>query len=496
MGNINSAGRCLILIFSLKGQQSFRINYSKQKSIFRCGIATECDTTLEGTVGITEVKVQIPQQSVWTVFGELAAKTDSSNLGQGFPDWDPPQFLLDSLRDAVDSKFHQYTRPAGYPPLVKLLGAKYTEHFGRNVDALDEVAVTVGASQALYLALTLFLKANDEVVLFEPFFDLYGKQIKLTGAIPTYVSLGGKCATAADPWALDIDLLKAAITPKTKMLILNSPHNPSGKVFTLAEMEAIADIVREHPNLIVISDEVYKFSVYNPLEEGDSSSIGHYHFSRLPDMFDRTMTLSSCGKTFSCTGWQVGWIVGPAKYIKPIQELLPCVQFCASTPIQHALTSALQIAEKPYLGQPSYYEWLRQQFLRKREILEEGLLAVGIEPLVSHGGFFMMGRLPYYKDLEVENTLQVLSSSGEGDIGHGSEPYDWTFCRKLATDYGVVAIPASPFFTENSSTAKSLGPLARFAFCKKDETLIGARDRLKAYAKKHNIVGIIRKDVQ
>ena len=117
-------------------------------------------------------------------------------------------------------------------------------------------------------------------------------------------------------------------------------------------MEDIAQIVRENPNLIVISDEVYKFSVYNPLEPGDSSSVGHYHFSRLPDMFDRTITLSSCGKTFSCTGWQVGWTVGPAKYIKPMQDLLPCVQFCASTPIQHALTSALQIAELPYQGQP------------------------------------------------------------------------------------------------------------------------------------------------
>jgi kynurenine--oxoglutarate transaminase/cysteine-S-conjugate beta-lyase/glutamine--phenylpyruvate transaminase len=489
----NSAGRCVILIFCLKGQQSFQINQSKQRSIFRVGIATE--NVPEVKPSISEGEVIPPLQSVWTVFGELSAKTDSSNLGQGFPDWDPPSFLLDSLRDAVDSKFHQYTRPAGYPPLVKLLGAKYSDHFNRPVDALEEVAVTVGASQALYLALTLFLKANDEVVLFEPFFDLYGKQIQLTGAIPKYVSLGGKSATAADPWALDIALIKAAITSETKMLILNSPHNPTGKVFTLAEMEAIAEIVRAHPNLIVISDEVYKFSVYNPLEEGDSSSIGHYHFSRLPGMFDRTITLSSCGKTFSCTGWQVGWIVGPSKYIKPIQELLPCVQFCASTPIQHALTSALQIAEKPYLGQPSYYEWLRQQFYKKREILEEGLRAVGIEPLMSHGGFFMMGRLPYYEDLEIVNDLQHISIIGEKEMGHESEPYDWRFCRKLAIDYGVVAIPTSSFFTANSSTAETLGPLARFAFCKKDETLIGARDRLIAYAEKHNIVGLVKPEI-
>lgn len=150
--------------------------------------------------------------------------------------------------------------------------------------------------------------------------------------------------------------------------------------------------------------------------------------------------------------------------------------------------------------QCSYYEWLRQQFLRKREILEEGLRAVGIEPVVSHGGFFMMGRLPYYQDLEVLEDLAMLSADSEQDMDGeedrlGFEPYDWRFCRKLAADYGVVAIPASPFFSPDSEVADSFGPLARFAFCKKDETLLKATDRLKAYAKKHNIVGIAKKTV-
>ena len=210
MGSI--LGRCVIVFICLKGQQSFEIGIKKTRNSFRVSnAAAECDLATEGTVTCnievknTEIK---SQQSVWTVFGELAAKTDASNLGQGFPDWDPPQFLLDSLKAAVDSKFHQYTRPAGHPPLVELIAMKYSKHLDRTVDPFNEIAVTVGASQALYLALTLFLKANEEVVLFEPFFDLYGKQIKLTGAIPKYVSLGGRCATALDPWALDIDLLR------------------------------------------------------------------------------------------------------------------------------------------------------------------------------------------------------------------------------------------------------------------------------------------------
>lgn len=205
----NSVGKCLIVFFCLECQQSFPITLSKPRNQFRINAASECELATEGTVPCNlELKITRTQQSVWTVFGELAAKTDASNLGQGFPDWDPPQFLLDALKAAVDSKFHQYTRPAGHPPLVELIGAKYSKHLDREVNPFNEIAVTVGASQALYLALTLFLKANEEVVLFEPFFDLYGKQIKLTGGIPKYVSLGGRCATDADPWALDIESLR------------------------------------------------------------------------------------------------------------------------------------------------------------------------------------------------------------------------------------------------------------------------------------------------
>lgn len=156
----------------------------------------------------TPATPSLPLPSVWTVFGELAAKTGASNLGQGFPDWNPPSFVLDSLRDAVSTPFHQYTRPAGHPPLVELLAERYSRHLNRRVHPFEEVAITVGASQALYLALMTFVKPGDEVVIFEPFFDLYLKQIKLTGGVPKYVALGGKAATPQDPWALDIDTLR------------------------------------------------------------------------------------------------------------------------------------------------------------------------------------------------------------------------------------------------------------------------------------------------
>lgn len=422
-----------------------------------------CELATEGTVPCADDLPTTSPPSVWTVFGELAAKTGASNLGQGFPDWAPPQFLLDALKLTADTSFHQYTRPAGHPPLIELLGKRYSTHLNRNIDPYNELSITVGASQALYLALTTILKPQDEVVMFEPFFDLYLKQIKLTGAVPRFVVLGGPEATVTDPWALNVAALEASITENTRVLILNSPHNPTGKVFTLKEYEAIAAIVRKHPRIVVISDEVYKFSVYDALEDGDPTSRGHYHFARLPGMFDRTITLSSCGKTFSVTGWQVGWMVGPAALIRPVQEVLPCIQFCASTPVQHALYTALQTAEQPYEEHGSYYEWLRAQFMTKRAILEEGLVAAGMTPLPSRGGFFLMARLPILP---------------ESIVPPGPEAYDWRYCRMLAERYGVMGIPASPFFS-SASAEKQYGPMARFAFCKKDETLRAATERLK-----------------
>lgn len=410
-------------------------------------------------------------ETVWTVFGDIAKETGASNLGQGFPDWNPPAFVLQGLQDVVHSPTHQYTRPAGHPPLVTKLAAQYSSYLDRKIDPMTEVAVTVGASQALFLALQVYSKPGDEVIIFEPFFDLYLKQMKLTGADAKFVKLGGPNAPEQDPWALDIDRLEAAITDKTRILILNSPHNPTGKVFTKKENEQIAALMRKHPKIMIFSDEVYKYSIYNALEEGDEGSKGHYHFARLPDMYDRTITLSSSGKTFSITGWQLGWMVGPESLIKPVQSLLPLVQFCPSTVMQQALANALPTADLPgYEGsEHNYYEYVRQQFGKKREILEEGLRAIGITPLPSQGGFFVMAQLP---------RLDI------SEYDHLDEPYDWKLCRKIAKLYNIIGIPASSFFTEGYD--KEYGPLARFAMCKKDETLNEAKRRMIEGAKKHN----------
>lgn len=396
--------------------------------------------------------------TVWSEFGELASQTHAVNLGQGFPDWQPPEFVVEQAHEALRNGHNQYTRPAGHPALVEVLAERYSRHLQRDVCAMTEVAVTVGASQALYITLQALVNPGEEVLLLEPAFDLYYGQVKLAGASVVPVAL--QFEEREGEWRLDAAALEAAITSRTKLLILNSPHNPTGKVFTADEMAAIAEIVRRHPNLLVISDEVYKYIVHSGGE--------HAHFAALPGMFDRTVTLSSAGKTFSITGWQNGWCVGPQRLIKPIQLLLPFVQFCAATPMQQALSRILPIADKPYEGQPSYYAWLCQMYQQKRCLLADGLTAAGLRPLKGQGGFFLMADT---SALEVRSESMALSTAAAPQMTR-----DWALCRQLATEAGVICIPASPFYSQpNKHLAANL---ARFAFCKGDDTLLEASARL------------------
>lgn len=276
--------------------------------------------------------------TVWSEFGRLSQECDVANLGQGFPDWLPPDFAVESLVSAtIDSTKqspHQYTRTAGHPNLVKQLARRYSKHMHRTIDPMNEVAVTVGASQALYLCLQTLVKPGDEVILFEPFFDLYVNQIKLAGGTPVYVPLTfvpyseDNGEVTGGEWILESEKLEQAISPKTRAIILNSPHNPTGKVFNLSEMKHIAEnVIAAGSQCVVISDEVYKYIVHSPPPQDEllgtgSSCPGHVQFASLPGMWDRTITVSSAGKTFSATGWQVGWCIAPSHLISPIHQLV------------------------------------------------------------------------------------------------------------------------------------------------------------------------------
>ncbi|KAL3811087.1 hypothetical protein ACHAXA_008064 [Cyclostephanos tholiformis] len=373
----------------------------------------------------------------------------------------------------------------------------------RQIDPMGEVAVTVGASQALYLCLQTLVEPGvcDEVVLFEPFFDLYANQIRLAGGKPIYVPLTFVPASSSrikggggGTWMLESERLRERVSyAKTCAVILNSPHNPTGKVFTYGEMLSISKIVMNDagPKCVVISDEVYKYIVHSPPKEEEeeeeevvvvvegqdggekmagnttnrivgrrggigrtitASCRGHVHFASLPDMWDRTITVSSAGKTFSATGWQVGWCIGPSRLISPIHRLLPYVQFCASTVMQEALARTLPCADEPYMGHDNYYDYLNDKYRRKRDLLSRALKDVGFEvpdyeKNPGWGGFFIFARitprvreaLPSYR-LEAPFSINAAAPGGEARL-------DWALCQWMAEEIGVLCIPSSPFFS-------------------------------------------------
>lgn len=224
--------------------------------------------------------------TVWSEFGALGRQTGAVNLGQGYPDWAPPQFVLQAGMQAMTRNCHQYTRTSGHPALTSVLARRYSSHLGREIDPETEIAITVGASQALFLTLQALVDPGDEVLVIEPAFDLYYGQIRVAGA--TAVGVPMSLDPESGEWHLDSQRLSDAITPRTRVLILNSPHNPTGKVFSRAEMLELAAIVRRHPDLIVLSDEVYKYTVH-------SDGATHIHFASLEGMYERTVTISSAG---------------------------------------------------------------------------------------------------------------------------------------------------------------------------------------------------------
>lgn len=442
-----------------------------------------------------------PGPTVWTEFGRIGEEFKPVNLGQGFPDWLPPKFAVDSLVDAVlDSAKspHQYTRPAGHPNLVKQLARRYSIHMKREIEPMTEVAVTVGASQALYISLQTLVKPGDEVILFEPFFDLYVNQVKLAGGKPVFVPLKFVPYDDSDgdvgggDWVLEKSELMKVVSPRTKAVILNSPHNPTGKIFTKGEMEIIAESLElAGPQCVVLSDEVYKYIVHAPptdLTVNESPLCqGHTHFASLPGMWERTITISSAGKTFSATGWQVGWCIGPKSLISPIHTLLPYIQFCASTVIQEALARSLPRADEPYEGYASYYQYLKAKYTRKRDLLVQALKDAGFAvpdyERTPGGGFFIFARArKEIVDLIPDRYLNSGNAAAPGGIAR----QDWALCQWMAEEIGLLCIPSSPFFSLEKAEEGASDSFIRVAFCKNDETIEAAALALQKFKKMEN----------
>jgi kynurenine--oxoglutarate transaminase/cysteine-S-conjugate beta-lyase/glutamine--phenylpyruvate transaminase len=450
-----------------------------------------------GGVGEASARLGKSKATVWSEFARLAQENKVVNLGQGFPDWLPPKFAVDSLVEAaLDSAQspHQYTRPGGHPALVKQLARRYSTHLRREIDPMAEVAVTVGASQALFMTLQTLVGPGDEVILFEPFFDLYVNQVKLAGGTPVFVPLrfvpydeSGETITGGE-WVLDPHVLNKAVNQKTKAIVLNSPHNPTGKIFTRDEMEHVAEALEmANPDCVVLSDEVYKYIVHSPPKKRASEESlhcrGHVHFASLPGMWDRTITISSAGKTFSATGWQVGWCIGPRHLIARIHQLLPYVQFCASTVIQEALARSLPRADEPYEEYDSYYDYLREEYTKKRDLLATGLRDAGFAvpdyDETPGGGFFIFARIGE----KVRRKIPASRINAPNPAApSGVARQDWALCEWMAEEKGVLLLPSAPFFSEERVAAGASEEFVRVAFCKSDETLRAAAAALATVA--------------
>ncbi|SPR00831.1 Aminotransferase class I/classII domain-containing protein [Plasmodiophora brassicae] len=394
---------------------------------------------------------RLPATSVWHVYTPLAIEHGAVNLGQGFPDGDPPEFVQQAACDAIQDGANQYARGAGSMALVSVVAERASADLGRVVDPIAEVLVCNGCTGALFATFQALLDDGDEVVVFEPLFDVYVGQIQMAGGVIVPVPLA---VDAAGDWRFDVDLLGAACSDRTRAIVVNNPHNPTGKVFRRAELDRIADVVRCRPRIVVVVDEVYEHLVYDGCE--------HVRFASLPGMWDRTLTLSSAGKTFSVTGWKIGWCIGPRPLVAAVHAAQTFVVFSVCTPLQAAVAESLARAGAPYDGHPSYFVHLRRAYERKRDALLAHLRAAGFTPYTPSGSFFV-----------VADCGRVRPPAQYG-------PGDWALARFLTVEVGVACIPMSAFRLHGDDVGRG-STLLRFAFCKSDEALAEAGRRLLAW---------------
>ncbi len=374
-----------------------------------------------------------------------------STWGRASPISPRPTFVKAAAQGAIAQDLNQYARGAGHPRLVSALADVYSPLFGRTLDPLTEIVVTVGATEGIFATIQALVDPGDEVILIEPFYDSYPAAVVMAGGVPVYVPLRAAAgATTSAEWTLDLDELAAAFSSRTRLLILNTPQNPVGKVFSLGELEAIAGLVQRH-DVLVLSDEVYEWMVYlDPVR-----TVDHVRIATLPGMWDRTVTLGSAGKTFSATGWKIGWAIAPPALAHAVLMAHQWIPFAVATPLQEAIAIGLEEADER-----GYFTWLSTMYQAKRDKLLAGLDEVNLAPVRPDGSYFV---------LFDTSSLDVPVPAGVRR--------DVAVCRWLTTEVGVAAIPPSPFYSEpHQHLTDGLG---RFCFCKTDDMLDEAVRRLK-----------------
>jgi N-succinyldiaminopimelate aminotransferase len=352
----------------------------------------------------------------------LAVRTGALNLGQGFPDRDGPSSVVEAAVRALREGRNQYAPGPGVPELRRAVAAHQRRHYGLDLDADTEVIATTGATEGIAAALLALVDPGDEVVVLEPFYDSYTAMIQMAGGVRRPVTL------RAPDFRLDVEELRAAVGERTKLILLNSPHNPTGTVLDRSELEAVAAVAREH-DLLVVTDEVYEHLVYDD----------HVHvpIATLPGMFEHTVSVSSAGKTFSFTGWKIGWATGPAPLVRAVEGAKQWLTFCSGSPLQPAIAYALDDAS-------GFYEELARDLTAKRDLLCEGLGQLDVDVYVPQGAYFVTTDVRRY--------------------GY-DDGYD--FCRALPERADVVAIPSRAFYDDQEEGRHKV----RWAFCKERDVL-------------------------
>ena len=374
----------------------------------------------------TSIVVNRFKESIFSTMTKLAIENQAINLSQGFPDFDGPEWVRDLAAKAIKDGKNQYAPSMGLLSLREAIAANYTKFYGITYNPLSEIVVTNGATEAIFCTCMALINPGDEVVVLEPFYDSYLASIEMAGGKAIPVTL------KAPDFHYDREELKAAITKNTKLLILNNPHNPSGKVFTRDEIEELGELASTH-DFYLLSDEVYEFLTFD---------CKHIPTASYQNLKDRTVTISSTGKTFGLTGWKVGWAAGPADLIKLIHNVHQFTTFCVAHPLQAAMADALSNMDQ-------YLVEFRADYRAKRDLLVSGLKARGFNILEPKGTYFAMALLP----------------DGCNDI---------EYCKELITAKKVATIPTSAFYLKSHEGSTMI----RFCFAKKDETLKSALQNL------------------